>query len=253
VSYSGEAAEQVVRMSLEGVETAAKLSGAGARQVARMLYGALSDASKTKGKTRLNHLLRTGRELKVYPVAEEDLAIFCREARRYGVLYCALKDKEGVDGRTDIIVRREDAGKVARIFERYSLTGAEAVTLRTGAQPDRGGRDGELGILRAAPERQRERADAFLDALAPEPDREVHRAENPPQARSGPSGRSGPSSGTSGEDRSADRFGAGTRRSVRQELRQIRAQLEAERADRAAQITPRAMTAAAKLGERIER
>jgi len=32
MSYSGEAADQVVRMSLNGVEVAAKLSGAAAKQ-----------------------------------------------------------------------------------------------------------------------------------------------------------------------------------------------------------------------------
>lgn len=34
MSYSGDAAEQVVRMSLEGAEVAAKITGAGAKQVA---------------------------------------------------------------------------------------------------------------------------------------------------------------------------------------------------------------------------
>ena len=39
MSYSGDAAEQVVRMSLEGAEVAAKITGAGAKQVA-VLYPA---------------------------------------------------------------------------------------------------------------------------------------------------------------------------------------------------------------------
>ena len=37
MSYSGDAAEQVVRMSLEGTEVAVKLAGSGAKQLAILL------------------------------------------------------------------------------------------------------------------------------------------------------------------------------------------------------------------------
>lgn len=38
---SGEAAEQVVRMSLEGVEVAARITGEGAKNIAVLLYSIL--------------------------------------------------------------------------------------------------------------------------------------------------------------------------------------------------------------------
>ena len=50
MNTSGEAADQVVRMTLNGVEVAAKLSGAAAKQVAVMLYAILKDQKRTKGK-----------------------------------------------------------------------------------------------------------------------------------------------------------------------------------------------------------
>ena len=56
MSYSGDAAEQVVRMSLEGAEVAAKITGAGAKQVAVLLYAILREQKKTKGKTRLTNM-----------------------------------------------------------------------------------------------------------------------------------------------------------------------------------------------------
>lgn len=43
MNTSGEAADQVVRMTLNGVEVAAKLSGAAAKQVAVMLYAMLDN------------------------------------------------------------------------------------------------------------------------------------------------------------------------------------------------------------------
>ena len=55
MNNSGEAADQVIRMYLNGVEVAAKLSGSAAKHVAVMLYAVLRDQTKTKGKTRLTH------------------------------------------------------------------------------------------------------------------------------------------------------------------------------------------------------
>ena len=55
MSYSGEAADQVVRLSLNGVEVAAKLSGSAAKQLAIMIYAILKDQKKTKGKIRLTN------------------------------------------------------------------------------------------------------------------------------------------------------------------------------------------------------
>ncbi len=57
-SYSADAAEQVVRMTLEGGEVAIKLAGSGAKQLAILLYAVLRDQKKTKGKTRLTNMLR---------------------------------------------------------------------------------------------------------------------------------------------------------------------------------------------------
>ena len=103
MSYSGDAAEQVVRMTLEGTEVAAKITGAGAKQLALLLYAVLRDQKKTKGKIRLTNMLRSGKELKVFAIQDGDLQRFCSEAKKYGVLYCVLKDKSATDGITDIM------------------------------------------------------------------------------------------------------------------------------------------------------
>ena len=131
MSYSGEAAEQVVRMSLEGVEVAAKITGAGAKEIALLLYAVLKDQKKTKGKTRLTNMLRSGKELKVFAVKDQDLVKFCKEAKKYGVLYCVLKDRDATDGITDVMVRAEDASKVNRIFERFQLTTMDMASVRS--------------------------------------------------------------------------------------------------------------------------
>ena len=78
-------------------------------------------AEKTAGKARLTNMLRSGKELKVFAVKDSDLQLFCREAKKYGVLYCVLKDRDATDGLTDIMARAEDAGKINRIIERSAL------------------------------------------------------------------------------------------------------------------------------------
>ena len=119
----GDAAEQVVRLSLEGVEVAAKISGAGAKNIALLLYATLKQEQKTKGKARLTSMLKSGKELKVYTITNKDLAKFSQEAKRYGVLYCVLKDRKNTDpnAAVDVIARAEDASKIQRITERFKL------------------------------------------------------------------------------------------------------------------------------------
>ena len=49
MSVSGDASEQVVRLSLEGFEVLAKLTGSGAKNIAAMLYTIMKDNKQTKG------------------------------------------------------------------------------------------------------------------------------------------------------------------------------------------------------------
>jgi hypothetical protein len=131
MNNGADAADQVVNMSLRGIELIAKITGAGAKNLATYLYAVLKDQKKTKGKTRLAGLLRSGKELKVFAVRNEDLARFTQEAKRYGVLYCALRDKKNLDGVCDIMVRAEDASKINRIVERFKLATVDTASIKS--------------------------------------------------------------------------------------------------------------------------
>ena len=50
MNNGGDAAEQVVRLSLEGFEVAARLSGSAAKNIALLLVSVLKQEQKTKGK-----------------------------------------------------------------------------------------------------------------------------------------------------------------------------------------------------------
>ena len=137
MNTSSDAAEQLVRISLNTVEVAAKITGSGAKNVAVMLYAIMKDQKQTKGKTRLNNMLKSGQPLKIYAVRDEDLQKFCTEAKKYGVLYCVLKDKNAEDGMTDIMVREFDSAKINRIFDRFNLANVDMASIKTEIEKSR--------------------------------------------------------------------------------------------------------------------
>lgn len=133
MNNGGDAAEQIVRLSLEGFEVAAKISGTGAKNVAVLLYALMKDKQKTAGKTNLTNMLKSGKELKVFSIKASEFQKFTQEAKRYGVLYSALINKrdKNPDGIIDIMVRAEDASKINRIVERFKLAGYDEVSIRS--------------------------------------------------------------------------------------------------------------------------
>lgn len=152
--------------------------------MAVLLYAVLKDQKKTRGKTRLNSMLRSGKELKVFAIGDRDLEKFCREAKKYGILYCVLKDKTANDGHTDVFVRAEDASKINRIFERFGIATADIGSARTEivkAQEEQ--KNADIPVPdRSTTEKDKE--EAFLDALLPlRPIRRRHKRKTPRKAR----------------------------------------------------------------------
>ena len=148
MNQSSDAAEQIVRLSLEGFEVAAKISGTGAKNVAVLLYTLMKDKQKTAGKTNLTNMLKSGKELKVFSVKASEFQKFTQEAKRYGVLYSALinkKDKSS-DGIIDIMVRAEDAAKINRIVERFKLSSYDEATIRSEIQKTKEMKSKDKGV-----------------------------------------------------------------------------------------------------------
>ena len=188
---SGETADQVVRMTLNGTEMAARLTGTAAKEIAMLLYAVASDHKQSRGKTKLANLLRTGKELSVFAVKDTDVKRFMEEAKKYGVLYCVLKDKDATDGITEIMAKAEDAAKINRIYDKLGMATV-------------GVRD----------------VQAQLEQSRITPEKEAERTPNPSGSRKSTS-RSEPTS--TQESVSAKAF---DRPSVRQELKEIKAAME---------------------------
>ena len=173
MNTSGEAAEQVMRMSLEGAEILIKLTGSGAKNAAVLLYSIYKEQNKTRGKERLTNMLRSGKPLKVYTFKRDNLEKFKEVAKEYGILYTVLKEKEDKDGVFDVLVRADDDSKLARVIERFKFSGVDTAEVRTSMQKERAEK-GEAA--RTAPVKEEESKES-----AEEPEKEKEATE-PEQA-----------------------------------------------------------------------
>ena len=203
MNTGGEAAEQIVRMSLEGFEVAAKITGAGAKNIAILLYSILKEEKKTKGKERLTSMLRSGKELKVFTVKSGDLKKFTQEAKKYGVLYCVLTDRKNKDPNAEVdVIARAEKSKDAKDGQ---------------PEPD-------IGVQEKAEK------DKLLDELMGKPVQKEENAPNPSVAKTEKSPQSEP---TSEQPKKSAEGATMTKEkpSVREELRKIKESRKEQKAE----------------------
>lgn len=141
MNSSSDAAESIVRMSLQGTEFALKITGSLTKNCIAGLYALSKDQKKSKGKTTLNKMLKSGKELKIFTIKKDDLKLFAKEAKRYGVLFTALFDKKNPDGKVDIMCRAEDAAKINRIVNRFKLSSYDEVSIKSDIMKSRDGKE----------------------------------------------------------------------------------------------------------------
>ena len=132
MSTSGETADLMVREGIQITESAVKLAGLGAKNLAALLIALANDNQKLSGKTNLKRLIHDGEELTIFSVKQEDLKGFHMESRRYGVLYYPIVNKVENTGTVEIMAKAKDAKQINRIFERmgYPAPVKEEETLK---------------------------------------------------------------------------------------------------------------------------
>ena len=127
MSQGSNAAEQMVKETMIISETAAKLAGLGAKNLAVLLTLYLREEHQLKGETNLKKLLKEGKEIRVFCLDKDNLAEFKQHAKDYGIVYSALKQKNDESNIIDVLVKAEDTPRVNRILEKmnYPLPGEE--------------------------------------------------------------------------------------------------------------------------------
>lgn len=121
---SGDVADQVVNMGLNGLEKGINITGKGAERVLAILLATLKDTRNNRGKLKLKSMLKSNKELDIFTIKQTDLKMFTKKAKEYGLPFAVLCSKivKSSDGVVDLLVRVEDAPKVNRIIDRFKLS-----------------------------------------------------------------------------------------------------------------------------------
>lgn len=120
MNYSGDAADQIVRYSLEGIDYSLRLSGTLAKNLAVFFAAVLKDQKKTYGKTRMVRMLKENRPLKFFTVPSDRLKEFAREGKKRGLLFTVIRDRKNPE-QCEVMVFADDAAKVNRVLDKMSL------------------------------------------------------------------------------------------------------------------------------------
>ena len=251
MNLGSDPADQIVRYTLEGTEFALRISGTAAKNFAIFAAAVLRDQKKTRGKTNLTRLLREGKQLKFFSVSADRMREFAQEAKRHGLLFVPMRDRNDPD-HIEIAIWADDAAKVERIIERMQLdvveTGeAEIMTDVDHTEPEQ---------AQEGPDRQPAQAadgpipfepdDADYDLGFTQPAPSPAEPGNPPPSRSTrrtdlpsapPSASRSRSPNTSPTLHAGEVRARGERPSVRDELRSIKATLRQRES-----VTPRPKT-----------
>lgn len=216
MNQGGDAAEQIVRMTLNGVEVVGKMASNDIHDLLKALFKELKSAEKTKGKASLMTMMKSKTPINVFEVRDKDLKQFCQAAKKYGVLYHVMKDRNSTDGKCDIMVRASDSAQVNRIFERFGLCMDNKATIRANLD-----RDAEKQSQEKT-EPQMSAEEKFIEELfKKDKNAEKNYNENPSMAKTAPSHPSEPFSKTrSSQVRTRD--DSSSRPSVRLQLNEIK-------------------------------
>ena len=117
MNTNGETADLMVRESIQITESALKLAGLGAKNLAALLIALANDNPKLAGKTNLKRLISDGEQLAMFSVKADDLKGFQKESRKYGFLYYPIVNKVEHTGTVEIMAKAKDAMQINRVFE----------------------------------------------------------------------------------------------------------------------------------------
>ncbi len=120
MNYGGDAADQIVRYSMEGMEHTLRISGSIAKNLAIFIVAVLKDQKKTHGKTQMVRMVKERRPTKFFTVPDDRMKEFAREAKARGLLYVVIKDKKKPIN-NEIMVFAEDAAKMNRVLDQMDI------------------------------------------------------------------------------------------------------------------------------------
>lgn len=117
MDVSAEAADVVVRESLQATEAAAKLTLEGVKNVAALLLALAKQDMKVVGQTTAKRLARDPAPAVVIPIKAEDKAKFQKLAKEFGVLYFFAQKKGNDNGMLNVVSNENYAALLNAIMQ----------------------------------------------------------------------------------------------------------------------------------------
>ena len=117
MDVSAEAADVVVRESLQATEAAAKLTLEGVKNVAALLLAIAKQDMKVVGQTTAKRLARDPAPAVVIPIKAEDKAKFQKLAKEFGVLYFFVHKKGNDNGMLNVVSNENYAALLNAIMQ----------------------------------------------------------------------------------------------------------------------------------------
>lgn len=120
MNLGGEAADQVVRYSLEGIDHGLRLSGTMAKNLAVFLAAVMKNNQKSYGRISMARMLRENRPLKFFTIPSNRIHEFAKEAKKRGLPYVVIRDRKNPK-LCELMVFADDAAKVNRVMDQMEL------------------------------------------------------------------------------------------------------------------------------------
>ena len=117
MDVSAEAADLVVKESLQATESAAKLLGSGVKNVAALLLALARDDYKVVGKTNSKRLARDPAPAEVIRIKKEDMRKFQKLAKEFGVLFFFAQKKGNESGYVNVVSSQNYVPQLNAVME----------------------------------------------------------------------------------------------------------------------------------------
>lgn len=112
----GEAADQMVRMMLSGGEVAVRLTGSAAKNLLAISLALAKSHKKVSGRMRMGKMLQQTRDLRTFPMTQEEYRAFKKGAQEKKLLYAAIKDTRSPNGMVDVVMPPSEVERANLVF-----------------------------------------------------------------------------------------------------------------------------------------
>ncbi|WP_209341375.1 DUF3801 domain-containing protein [Flavonifractor sp. AGMB03687] len=131
----GEAADQLVRMMLSGGEVAVRLGGSATKNLLAMSLALAKSHRKISGRVRMGKMLQQTRDLRVFPMTQEEYREFRHKAREPKLLYAAIQNSRDPNSMVDVVMPATEVERANLVFQKMMYRQPESSKKE---QPDRG-------------------------------------------------------------------------------------------------------------------